>query len=195
MPTNWQNLIPMNSSEIEKHIEAILKAIGEDPSREGLIETPKRVARSYEKLFSGYYKDPADVVTVFENESYDEMVIARDIEFYSFCEHHMIPFFGRAHVGYIPNDKIIGVSKIPRILEIFARRLQNQERLTSQVADSLMELLKPKGVGVVIEAQHLCMMARGVEKQNSMMVTSTVRGLFKKNLNTRSEFLRLIGKA
>lgn len=184
----------MNSLEIEKHIEAILKAIGEDPNREGLIETPQRVARSYEKLFSGYDKNPADVVTVFDNEGYDEMVIARDIEFYSFCEHHMIPFFGRAHIGYIPNGKIIGVSKMPRILEIFARRLQNQERLTAQVADSLMELLKPKGVGVVIEAQHLCMMSRGVEKQNSMMVTSTVRGLFKKNLNTRSEFLRLIGK-
>jgi GTP cyclohydrolase IA len=181
--------------EIEKNIEAILRAIGEDPKREGLIDTPARVARSYDKLFSGYDKDPADVVTVFDNEGYDEMVIARDIEFYSFCEHHMIPFFGKAHIGYIPNDKIIGVSKMPRILEIFARRLQNQERLTSQVADSLMELLQPKGVGVVIEAKHLCMMARGVEKQNSMMVTSTVRGLFKKNLNTRSEFLRLIGKS
>ncbi|MBT5016783.1 GTP cyclohydrolase I FolE [Candidatus Peregrinibacteria bacterium] len=184
----------MNSSEIEKHIEAVLQAIGEDPTREGLIDTPKRVAKSYEKLFSGYNKNPAEVVTVFDNEGYDEMVIARDIEFYSFCEHHMIPFFGKAHIGYIPNDKIIGVSKMPRILEIFARRLQNQERLTSQVANSLMELLKPKGVGVVLEAKHLCMMARGVEKQNSMMVTSTVRGLFKKNLNTRTEFLRLIGK-
>ncbi len=184
----------MNSLEIEQHIEAVLRAIGEDPNREGLKETPKRVACSYKKLFSGYDQNPADVVTVFDNEGYDEMVIARDIEFYSFCEHHMIPFFGRAHIGYIPNDKIIGVSKMPRILEIFARRLQNQERLTSQVANSLMELLKPKGVGVVLEAKHLCMMARGVEKQNSMMVTSTVRGLFKKNLNTRTEFLRLIGK-
>ncbi len=185
----------MNPHEIEEHTKRLLELIGEDTSRDGLKDTPKRVAKSYEKLFSGYGKDPAKIVTVFDNEGYDEMVIAKDIEFYSYCEHHMIPFFGRAHIGYIPEDKIIGVSKIPRILEVFARRLQNQERLTSQVADALMDILAPKGVGVVIEAQHLCMMSRGVEKQNSMMTTSAVRGLFKSNLNTRSEFLRLIGKA
>lgn len=185
----------MDQDAISKHIQSLLELIGEDSSREGLRDTPKRVAKAYEKLFSGYEHDLTEIVTEFDNEGYDEMVIAKDIEFYSMCEHHMLPFFGRVHIGYIPEDKIIGISKLPRILEVFGRRLQNQERLTSQVADALMDILKPKGVGVVIEAQHLCMMSRGVEKQNSMMTTSAVRGLFKANLNTRSEFLRLIGKA
>lgn len=178
----------------EKHIRDIIKAIGDDPDREGLKATPKRVIASYKSLFSGYGKNPKDILTVFENEGYDEMIIAKDIEFYSFCEHHMLPFYGRVHVGYIPKDKIIGLSKIPRVVEIFARRLQNQERLTSQIASTLNELLNPKGVGVVIEAKHLCMMSRGVEKQNSEITTSSVIGLFKKNDNTRSEFLRLIGR-
>lgn len=134
------------------------------------------------------------MMTVFEDENYDEMIVVKDIEFYSVCEHHMIPFFGKAHIGYIPNGKIIGLSKIPRLVDMYARRLQNQERLTSQVAKALSELIKPRGVGVILEAQHLCMMARGVEKQGSKVITSAMHGLFKKELNTRNEFLRLIGK-
>lgn len=185
----------MDTKQLEKHIQAILKLIGENPKREGLLHTPKRVAKAYEKLFSGYGKKPKEIVTVFENEGYDEMVIVKDIEFYATCEHHVLPFFGKVHIGYIPDKKIIGLSKMPRLVEMFSRRLQNQERLTSQIAEGLMDMLQPKGVGVVIEAKHLCMMARGVEKQNSMILTSAVRGLFKSNLNTRTEFLRLIGKA
>jgi len=184
----------MDTKQLEKHILAILKLIGENPKREGLLDTPKRVAKAYEKLFSGYEKKPKDMVTVCENEGYDEMVIVKDIEFYSTCEHHVLPFFGKVHIGYIPDKKIIGLSKMPRLVEMFSRRLQNQERLTSQIAEGLMDILHPKGVGVVVEAKHFCMMARGVEKQNSMILTSAVRGLFKKNLNTRTEFLRLIGK-
>lgn len=185
----------MDTKQLEKHIRAILNLIGENPKREGLINTPKRVAKAYEKLFSGYEKKQKDMVTVFENEGYDEMVIVKDVEFYSQCEHHLLPFFGKVHIGYIPDKKIIGLSKMPRLVEMFSRRLQNQERLTSQIAEGLMDMLHPKGVGVVIEAKHLCMMARGIEKQNSMILTSAVRGLFKSKLNTRTEFLRLIGKA
>lgn len=173
-------------------ITHLIKHIGEDPEREGLKDTPRRVIKSYEKLFSGYKKDPKDVITTFDGENYDEMIIAKDIEFYSMCEHHMLPFWGKVHIGYIPNDKIIGLSKMPRLVEIFARRMQNQERLTKQVANALDEYLSPRGVGVVIEARHFCMMARGVEKQNSKMITSSLLGSFKKNYNTRSEFLKLI---
>jgi len=180
---------------VEDLVRQLIVEIGEDPDREGLLGTPARVAKSYKDLFSGYEKNLENIITVFDNEGYDEMVIAKDIEFYSVCEHHMLPFFGKAHIGYIPQDKIIGLSKLPRLMEVFSRRLQNQERLTSQVARGLMDILNPKGVGVVIEAQHLCMMARGVEKQGASMTTSSVQGLFKKNLNTRNEFLRLIGKA
>jgi len=180
---------------VEDLVRQLIVEIGEDPDREGLLGTPARVAKSYKDLFSGYEKNLENIITVFDNEGYDEMVIAKDIEFYSMCEHHMLPFFGKAHIGYIPQDKIIGLSKLPRLMEVFSRRLQNQERLTSQVARGLMDILNPKGVGVVIEAQHLCMMARGVEKQGASMTTSSVQGLFKKNLNTRNEFLRLIGKA
>lgn len=178
----------------KQHIIDIIKAIGDDPTREGLKDTPRRVIESYSELFSGYGKDPKDVLTVFDGEKYDEMIIAKDIEFYSFCEHHMLPFFGKIHIGYIPNGKIIGLSKMPRTVEIFARRLQNQERLTDQIAEALNDLLSPKGVGVVIEAKHLCMMSRGVEKQNSEVITSSLSGLFKKNDKTRGEFLRLIGR-
>lgn len=185
----------MATGKIEELTHQLLLEIGEDPSREGLRDTPKRVAESYKKLFAGYRQNLESIVTVFENEGYDEMVIAKDIEFYSVCEHHMIPFFGKVHIGYIPADKIIGLSKMPRLVEVFARRLQNQERMTSQIAQGLMDILQPKGVGVVVEAQHLCMMARGVEKQHSVVMTSALRGLFKKELNTRGEFLRLIGKA
>ncbi len=179
-------------SKIEDLIKSLIEEIGEDSSREGLIETPKRVAKSFKKLYGGYNQNPKDVITVFDNEGYDEMVIAKDIEFYSNCEHHMLPFYGKVHVGYIPNDKIIGLSKIPRLVEIFSRRLQNQERLTKQIADTLNKVLKPKGVGVVIEASHLCMQARGVEKQGSKMSTSSFIGLFKKDSRTRAEFLTLI---
>ncbi|EKD93802.1 MAG: GTP cyclohydrolase 1 [uncultured bacterium] len=180
---------------IAEHFTALLQLLGEDPDREGLLKTPDRIARSWETLFAGYDQDFKSNATVFENENYDEMVISKDIEFYSMCEHHMLPFWGRVHIGYIPADKIIGLSKLPRLVETYSRRLQNQERLTSQIAEGLMNVLKPKGVGVVIEAQHFCMMARGVQKQNTMMITSAVRGLFKKHMNTRSEFLRLIGKS
>jgi len=181
----------MDQAGIEKHVLELIKILGEDPQREGLIKTPKRVAKAYEKLFSGYTQNPKDIITVFDDENYDEMIVVKDIEFYSHCEHHILPFFGRAKVGYIPNGKIVGLSKIPRIVDIFARRLQNQERLTQQIAESIQELLQPKGVGVIIEAQHLCMMSRGVEKQQSSVSTSAMLGLFKSNANTRSEFLTL----
>lgn len=182
----------MSQESIQKIIRQLLKACGEDPKREGLKDTPRRVARSFEKILGGYGQDPRKIITVFSNEGYDEMVIAKDIDFYSTCEHHLLPFTGRAYIGYIPDDKIIGLSKLPRMVEIFSRRLQNQERLTKQIADTLNDLLKPKGVGVVIKAEHLCMKARGVEKQNAKITTSSFTGLFLKNANTRSEFLHLI---
>lgn len=193
-PVARLNRIPHGLPSVERLITQLLLKLGENPEREGLVETPRRVAQTYQKLLSGYHQNLEEMMTVFDNEGYDEMVIAKDIEFYSLCEHHIMAFFGKVHVGYIPGDKIIGLSKMPRLVEVFSRRLQTQERLTSQIAQGLMDLLQPKGVGVVVEAQHLCMMARGVEKQNSVMTTSAVRGLFKKNSNTRSEFLRLIGK-
>lgn len=184
----------MSQKDSEKLIRALIEHIGEDPEREGLKDTPRRVIASYEKLFSGYQQKPEDVLTVFGDELYDEMIVVKNIEFYSMCEHHMMPFFGQAHIGYIPDGKIIGLSKLPRLVEIYARRLQNQERLTNQIAKALYEILKPKGVGVIMEAKHFCMMARGVEKQNSEVTTSALLGLFKKEQNTRSEFLKLIGK-
>lgn len=180
------------SDKFENLIKDLLAHIGENPEREGLKKTPKRVLAACKHLFSGYDKKLEDVLTVFDDENYDEMIVVKNIEFYSMCEHHMLPFFGKAHIGYIPNGKIIGLSKLPRIVEIFSRRLQNQERLTSQIAEGLEELLHPKGVAVVLEAKHLCMMARGVEKQNSEVTTSSLKGLFKKNSITRSEFMNLI---
>ena len=186
------NYYSMNQKNIEPLIKSILAEIGEDSSREGLLETPARVARSFEKLYGGYGKDPKDFMTVFDNEGYDEMIIAKDIDFYSMCEHHMLPFFGKVYIGYLPNEKIVGLSKMPRMVEVFSRRLQNQERLTKQIADTITELLHPKGVGVVIKASHLCMKARGVEKQNCEVTTSSFTGLFRSNLNTRGEFLNLI---
>jgi GTP cyclohydrolase IA len=182
----------MDSQKIEQLIAEFLTAIGEDPTREGLAGTPERVAKSYAKLLGGYSEDPKDIITVFDNEGYDEMIIAKDIDFYSTCEHHLLPFIGKAYVGYIPEGKIIGLSKLPRMVEIFSRRLQNQERLTKQIADTLTTFLKPKGVGVVLEAEHLCMKARGVEKQNCKITTSSFTGIFLKNTNTRTEFLNLI---
>ena len=178
---------------MEKQIREILLAIGEDPEREGLLKTPERVAKSYEFLTRGYSQKVEDVVNgaLFEAES-DDMVIVRDIEFFSLCEHHMLPFFGKCHVGYIPRKKIIGVSKVARIVDMYARRLQIQERLTRDIAHCLKDILDAAGVGVVIEAQHLCMQMRGVEKQHSVMSTSSMLGSFRRELATRNEFTRLI---
>ncbi len=180
----------MDKHKIKEFTRDFIKYIGDDPNREGLEDTPDRFSKAWDKLYSGYKQKPEDVLTVFDDEKYDEMIVVKDIEFYSTCEHHLIPFYGKAHVGYIPNGKIIGLSKIPRIVEIFSRRLQNQERLTQQIADALNEALHPKGVGVILEARHMCMMARGVEKQNTVVTTSSVKGLFKKNDKTRAEFLK-----
>jgi len=179
--------------DIRGEVTRILQAIGEDPARPALQRTPERVHEALHWLTRGYEMSVQDVVGtgVFE-EKHEEMILVRDIELYSLCEHHLLPFFGRAHVAYIPNGRLIGLSKLPRIVEVFARRLQVQERLTDQVADAVMEVLRPQGVGVVIEAAHLCMMMRGVEKQNSRTVTSAVRGTFREDSRTRSEFLRLV---
>ena len=174
-------------------VKDLLVKIGEDPDREGLVKTPERVERSWKFLTRGYTQDLATVVNgaLFEAES-DDMVIVKDIEFFSMCEHHLLPFFGRCHVGYIPNGKIIGVSKVARIVDMFARRLQVQERLTREISSALEEILGASGVGVVMEARHLCMQMRGVEKQNSVMTTSSMRGSFRRELATRNEFTRLI---
>jgi GTP cyclohydrolase IA len=169
-----------------------LGLMGEDPTRDGLLKTPERVAKAMRWLTKGYEQTAMDVIgdALFEEE-HSSMVMVRDIELYSMCEHHMLPFFGKAHIAYIPNGKIVGLSKLPRVVEVFSRRLQVQERLTEQVADALEEALHPKGVGVVIEAVHLCMMMRGVEKQNSRTITSALRGEFRDEFKTRDEFLRL----
>ena len=179
--------------ELESIIRRQLEMIGEDPKREGLTDTPKRVAKSLRWLTQGYRTCVDDVVGsgVFKSEGHRNMVMVRDIELYSLCEHHMLPFFGKAHVAYIPDEHIVGLSKIPRIVDVFARRLQVQERLTEQIASAIDDVLKPTGVGVVIEAYHLCMMMRGVEKQNSKTITSAVRGAFKDDAKTREEFLHL----
>ena len=181
--------------QLEKITRNLIETIGEDPNREGLLKTPKRVAKSWEYFSEGYRTDLDNIINeaVF-HEDCSEMVVVRDIEFFSMCEHHMIPFFGRAHVGYLPNGKVIGLSKIPRIIDMFSRRLQLQERLTSQVANTLEEVLKPIGVAVVLEGRHLCMQMRGVEKQNSYASTSAMLGQFRKSAETRAEFLSIIGK-
>ncbi len=180
-------------SPFAAYVRTILEAIGEDPDRPGLRRTPERVETAMRWLTRGYGMTVEDAVGrgVFE-EPHESMIIVRDIELYSLCEHHLLPFFGRAHVAYVPNGRIVGLSKLPRLVEIFARRLQVQERLTDQIADALMDVVEPQGVGVVIEAAHLCMMMRGVEKQNSKTVTSAVRGTFREDQKTRDEFLRLV---
>ncbi len=181
---------------IELAVKEILISIGEDPQREGLFRTPLRVAKAYEELLSGYRTDPIELLNdaIFE-VSYDEMVIVRDIEFYSMCEHHMLPFLGRAHVAYLPRGKVIGLSKIPRIVDMFARRLQVQERMTRQIADLVDELLHPKGVAVVVEGLHLCSVMRGVKKHDARMTTSSMAGAFRTNISTRQEFLDNISRA
>jgi GTP cyclohydrolase I len=178
-----------------EQIRTILTEIGEDPSRDGLLNTPKRVDQAFRFLTSGYRMNADELLNkALFDVAYDEMVIVRDIELFSLCEHHLLPFFGKCHVAYIPNGRIIGLSKIPRLVDMYARRLQVQERLTTQIADTINQKIKPRGVAVVIEAQHLCMIMRGVEKQNSVAVTSSMLGAFKDNQNTRNEFLNLVHK-
>jgi GTP cyclohydrolase I len=178
---------------LEESVRAFLRQLGEDPEREGLLRTPLRVARSLRFLTSGYQQDVDKVLNgALYSVAYDEMVIVKDIEIFSLCEHHLLPFFGRCHVAYIPTDKVIGLSKIPRLVDVFARRLQVQERLTNQIAETIMAKIKPLGVGVVIEAKHLCMIMRGVEKQNSVAVTSAMLGVFRDEIETREEFLSLV---
>jgi len=185
----------MNHDKVEKLIHELLLELGEDPKREGLIKTPKRVARSWEYITKGYTQDVQDVINgaVFHEDARG-MVIVRDIEFYSMCEHHLLPFFGVAHIGYIPDKKLLGLSKLPRIVDVFARRLQLQERLTQQIADTLFEILEPKGLGVVLEARHMCMQMRGVEKSQSLTTTSAVLGEMHDDAETRAEFLKMISK-
>src|SRR5262245_22665756 len=184
---------PQGSIDIEENVRQILTQIGEDPNREGLVKTPYRVARAYEYLTKGYGQDPKEVINkAMFTEDYQEMVLVKDIDFFSLCEHHLLPFFGRAHVAYIPKHRIVGLSKVARLVEVYSRRLQVQERLTTQIANTLMEELDPLGVGVVIRAEHLCMRMRGVEKQNSIVTTSAMLGAFRTQQPTREEFITLI---
>jgi GTP cyclohydrolase I len=185
----------IDSPAVETAIQAMLRAFGENPERQGLKNTPQRVGRMYTELLSGYNADPVKIVNgALFNVSYDEMVIVRDIEFYSLCEHHLLPFMGRVHVAYIPDGKVLGLSKIPRIVDMYARRLQVQERMTRQIADFLSDLLHPHGVAVVVEGLHLCMMMRGIKKKDARMTTSAMHGGFRKNAMTRQEFLENISR-
>ena len=187
--------IELNQANIEFAVQNILMNIGEDPEREGLLKTPNRVARMFDELTSGYHVDPVKLINgaVFTVD-YDEMVVVKDIDFYSLCEHHMLPFYGRAHVAYIPNGKVVGLSKIPRIVEMFARRLQIQEQMTSQIANFILKTLQPQGVAVVVEGAHMCAMMRGVKKANTKMTTSKMLGVFRENDKTRAEFLSHISQ-
>lgn len=198
MKTNERSTIvePGHAADADPLAEAVrtmLREVGEDPEREGVLKTPERVAKSLRFLTSGYRQDVKKLLNgaVF-SVAYDEMVIVKDIEIFSMCEHHLLPFFGRCHVAYVPTEKVIGLSKIPRLVDVFARRFQIQERLTTQIAETIMETVKPQGVGVIIEARHLCMIMRGVEKQNSVAVTSSMLGVFRDCDQTRAEFLRLV---
>lgn len=184
-----------NASKIESLIKELLIEIGEDPKREGLVKTPERVAKAWQFLANGYEEDLESIINdAIFREDYDEMVTVKDIDFFSLCEHHLLPFFGKAHVSYIPNGKIIGLSKIPRIVDMFGRRLQVQERMTHQIAETINDVLSPKGVAVVLEGQHMCMQMRGVEKQNSLATTSTMLGRFRESVRTRNEFMYLINR-
>ena len=182
-----------DADPLAEAVRSMLREVGEDPEREGVLKTPERVAKSLRFLTSGYRQDVKKLLNgaVF-SVAYDEMVIVKDIEIFSMCEHHLLPFFGRCHVAYVPTEKVIGLSKIPRLVDVFARRFQIQERLTTQIAETIMETVKPQGVGVIIEARHLCMIMRGVEKQNSVAVTSSMLGVFRDCDQTRAEFLRLV---
>ena len=186
----------MNIEKVSGNVKTILEEIGEDVSREGLLKTPERVAKAYEFLTKGYSQNLDEVINgaIFE-EKYDEMVIVKDIDYYSMCEHHLLPFYGKIHIAYIPDGKIVGLSKIPRIVEVFARRLQVQERMTQEIADTIEKYLSPRGVGVVCEGLHMCMMMRGVEKQNSTTTTSAMHGIFKRDPRTRGEFLELLNRS
>ena len=192
MPTKRKQI---DSERIRNAVREILLAIGEDVDREGLKETPERVARMYGELLGGMYEDPKKHLRSVFTEKYDEIVLLRDIPFYSVCEHHLLPFIGKAHVAYLPVGKVVGISKLARIVDCFARRLQCQERLTSQIADFIMQNLRPMGVGVVLQASHSCMTIRGIKKPSSMMVTSALRGLFKQDARSRNEVLSLMGHA
>ena len=181
---------------MENSVKKILEHIGEDPEREGLVDTPRRVQKAWEFMCSGYKEDPQKIIqSALFSSSNDEMVIVKDIELYSMCEHHMLPIIGKAHVAYIPNGKVIGLSKIPRVIDVFARRLQIQEQLTEQIADAINEAIDPKGVAVVIDARHMCMEMRGVQKISSTTVTSALRGIFKKEKKTKDEFLSIIASS
>jgi GTP cyclohydrolase IA len=185
----------MSEDRLTAVVKDLLQAIGEDAERDGLLRTPARVAESMRFLTKGYAEDPAAMLnSALFDITYDEMVVVRDIEFYSLCEHHLLPFFGRVHIGYLPSQKVVGLSKLPRLVDVFARRLQIQERLTTEIAETFEEVLRPRGVGVVIEACHLCKMMRGVQQQNSTTITSSMRGAFERNPKTRAEFMELINQ-
>ena len=189
----YKNMSDNYNQDIASSIKTLLSKIGENPEREGLLKTPERVSKSMEFLTNGYDKNPSEILkSAMFSESYSQMVLVKDIELYSLCEHHMLPFFGKAHIAYIPNGHIVGLSKIPRIVDVFSRRLQVQERLTDEIKDCIQETLNPKGVAVVIEAQHLCMQMRGVQKQHSSTITSAFSGIFISDKKTRAEFMNLI---
>src|SRR3954471_4645705 len=193
MAKNLVETATLADASLSDLVREMISRIGEDPSREGLLRTPERVEKAYKFLSKGYQEDPEQLLnSALFTVNYDEMVIVKDIEMFSLCEHHMLPFFGKVHIAYIPNGKVIGLSKLPRLVEIFARRLQVQERLTTEIAETLMKVVEPQGVGVVVEARHLCMMMRGVEKQHSATVTSAMFGCFRDERETREEFLSLI---
>ena len=188
----WETDHPMGEDTVQQNLVRILQYIGEDVNREGLIETPNRIVRSWDELYCGYKKKPSQLMTVFQNEGWDELVLLKDIEFYSTCEHHMLPFFGKAHIAYIPDKHVVGISKLARLLDIYAKRLQIQERIGDQVTKALMDFLKPKGAACIIEARHLCMSARGVGKQSSFMSTSSMKGVFLDKPAARAELMQLI---
>ena len=186
-------VVELANTEFEEAVRTMIKHVGEDPTREGLIDTPSRIRKAYEFMYGGYKQDPKEILQkALFTSSNDEMVLVKDIEFYSTCEHHLLPIIGRVHVAYIPDGKVVGLSKIPRVVDVFARRMQIQEQLTEQIADAIMDTINPKGVAVVIQARHMCMEMRGVEKINSTTTSSALRGLFKKDEKTRSEFFSLI---